>query len=188
MYQSQINVRYAKSLFLLATEKNIIDEINNDINLIYTAFLEIEELTIVVEHPVINPSEKRKIFSDLFKNRINKYTMSFLELAIKNKRENHIKQMCLNFIDLYRNHKGIKKAVLTTAIELSKKEIISIKELIQKKFDATIELQNIVDEHLIGGMIIQVEDKQLDLSVAKKLQSYRRDFLTIDFNNNKRFK
>ena len=35
MYQGQINVRYAKSLFQLALEKDLIDKIKQDIDLIF---------------------------------------------------------------------------------------------------------------------------------------------------------
>lgn len=186
MYQSQINIRYAKSLFLLGEEKGIIEELEKDINIIYQAFNEIESLNILLEHPIIKSSKKKAVLNELFDKKINKYTMSFLDLIIKNKREKHLKNICRNFIDIYRKHKGIKKAVLTTAYKLTEEEEATIIKSIEDKFVATIELQECVDENIIGGMIIQVDDKQLDLSVAKQINKLRKDFLNIDFNNKKK--
>lgn len=185
MYQSQINVRYAKSLFLFGEEKKIIEELEKDIDLIYQAFNEVESLNILLEHPTIKSSKKRAILNDLFGKKIHKHTLSFLDLIIKNKRENHLKNICRNFIDIYRKHKGIKKAVLTTAYKLTEEDKIAIIKNIEDKFVATIELQEHVDEKIIGGMIIQVDDKQLDLSVAKQINKLRNDFLNIDFNKKK---
>lgn len=183
MYQSQINVRYAKSLFELAKEKNLLDEVMNDISLILKTIEGEDDFNELLNHPVISANEKGRILAEIFKQQVNEHTMSFFGLIIKNKREKHLKSMCLNFIDLFYKYKGLKKAIITSAIDLNRTEKEKIKQSIEKKFNATIELENKVDESLIGGMIIQVEDKQLDLSVAKQIQNLKREFLTIDFNN-----
>ena len=182
MYQSQINVRYAKALFQLSIEKTIEEEIIKDIKLIYSFFEEINDLKILVENPVIKSDQKIKILNSLFKDKLNKYTVSFLNLIVKNKRESYLKGVCQNYIDLFRQYKGIKQAIITTAFDLPEKERMSIQKSIQKKFNSVIELQSNVDEALLGGMVIQIEDKQLDLSVAKQIQRLKKRFLSIDFN------
>jgi F-type H+-transporting ATPase subunit delta len=187
MYQSQINVRYAKSLFLVAKENKKLDEITADISVLLQTFQDIDDFKILVEHPIIKSSEKSKILESLFSNTFEKHTMSFLLLLLRNKRESYLKSMCLNFLELYRKDQGIKQAVLTTAFELSEKERKTIKKSIQNKFSATVELTEKVNQDLIGGMVIQVDDQQLDLSVAKQIQNLRNDFHKIDFNK-KRFK
>ncbi len=185
MYYSQINTRYAKSLFLLAKEKNIIDEIKQNIELILQLFDDYPDIEILLEHPVIKPSKKTEIISNLLKDKVNGYTMLFLKLIIKNKRENHLKNICIDFIDLYKKQQGIKTALLTTSIELTRTHQTNINKSIQKAFNAVIELNTKVDESILGGMIIQVEDKQLDLSVARQVQQLKNQFLNIDFNRKK---
>lgn len=186
MYQGQINVRYAKSLFQLAVEKNIADEIKQDMDLILDTFKEVEDFNIFIDNPAIKASKKAQVFCELFEERIHEYTLLFLHLIVKNKREKHIKNICINFIDFYIKHKGIQKAVLTTAYNLSKTQKTKVKKTFEKAFNSEIELDTIVNKSLIGGLIIQVNDKQLDLSVERQLQELRRDFLNIDFNNKKK--
>ncbi len=186
MYHSQINIRYARALFLLAEEKNMVDEIKQDIELILQWFKEAEDIKILLEHPVVKASKKTEILSSFFKDKINTHTLSFLQLIVKNKRENHLKNICMDFIDLYKKYKGLKTAVLTTAFELTRTHQTNIKKTIEKTFDSTIELNTKVDKELIGGMIIQVDDKQLDLSVIGQIQQLRNQFLNIDFNNKKK--
>lgn len=186
MYQSQINVRYARSLFLLAQEKNMLDEIKKDIELILQWYEENEEIKILLEHPIVKASKKNELLNNIFKDKINAYSLSLLQLIVKNKRENHLKSICKDFIEIYRKHKGIKAAVLTTAFELTRTHQTNIKKTIEKTFNSTIELNTKVDKELIGGMIIQVDDKQLDLSVARQIQQLRDQFLNIDFNNKKK--
>lgn len=182
MYYSQINTRYAKSLFLLAKEKNIIDEIKKNIELLIQWFGDYPEIQILLEHPVIKPSKKIAIISELLQDKINKYTLLFLKLIIKKKRENHLKSICIDFIDLYKKHQGIKTALITTSIELTLTHKTNINKSIEKAFSSVIELNTKVDESILGGMIIQVEDKQLDLSVANQIKQLRDQFINIDFN------
>ena len=183
MYQGQINVRYAKSLFQLAKEKKLSDEIKKDIQFILETFQENEHLYTMLDYPVIKISKKTQILQELFKDKINHYTLSFLMLIVKNKREKHLKNICLNFLDIYARENGIKKAVITTAVDLSRTQIESIKKSIEKKFKSPVEMETKVDQALIGGVIIQVDDKQLDLSVSRQIANLRNDFLKIDFNN-----
>lgn len=185
MYYSQINTRYAKSLFLLAKEKNLTDEIRQNIELILQWFDDYPDIEILLEHPVIKPSKKTEIISDLLKDKINEYTLLFLKLIIKNKREKHLKNICIDFIDLYKKQLGIKTALLTTSFELTRTHKANINKSIEKAFNAAIELNTKVDEAILGGMIIQVEDKQLDLSVARQIQLIRNQFINIDFNKKK---
>jgi len=186
MYNSQINTRYAKSLFLLAEEKDITNEIKKDIELILEWYKEYEDIKVILEHPVLKPNRKYQILSDLLKDKVNKYTLSLIQLIIKNKRENHLKNICINYINIYKKNKGIKTAVLTTAFELTRTNKVNIKKSIEKVFTAEIELETKVHKELLGGMIIQVDDKQLDLSVAGQVQKLRNQFLNIDFNNKKK--
>jgi F-type H+-transporting ATPase subunit delta len=188
MYNSQINIRYAKSLFLLAEEKNISDEIKNDMDLILQWYEEYDDINTMLEHPVLKASKKYQILSDLFKDKVNEYTMSLLRLIIKNKRENHLKNICINFVDIYKKQKGIKSAVITTAFDLTRTNKANIKKSIEKVFNAEIELETKVQKELLGGILIQVDDKQLDLSVAGQVQKLRNQFIDIDFNNKKKSK
>lgn len=182
MYHGQINIRYAKSLYLLAEEKNLINEIKQDIDLILQWYDEIEEIKILLEHPVIKASKKTEILSSFFKDNINEYTLSFMQLIVKKKRENHLKNICIDFVDLYKKGKGLKTAVLTTAFELTKTHETQIKRAIEKEFNLEVELDTKVNEAIIGGMIIQLDDKQLDLSVSRQIQQLKDQFSNIDFN------
>ena len=183
MYDSQVNIRYAKSLFLLAEEKNQLDKIKKDIDIILHWFEENEDIDILLEHPVIKVSKKSEIITSIFKDKITNATLSFLQLIVKNKREKHLKNICRDFISLYKKSKGIKTAVLTTSFELTRTHEENIKRSIEKIFNAPVDLKTKVDEDLIGGLVIQVDDKQLDLSVARQIQELKNQFINIDFTN-----
>lgn len=175
MYHSQINVRYAKSLFLLAREKNLVDEIRKDVEFILASLNNIPEILFLLDHPVIKISHKKAVLDDLFADKVSEYTRVFLQLVLKNKRQNHLKGMLRNYIDQYRQFKGIKTAEITTAIELSENERNEIIKAIEKQFKATVELKQQVNKDIIGGLIIEIDNKQLDLSVIHYLNRMKKE-------------
>jgi len=175
MYDSQINVRYAKSLFLLAREKKLVEEIKEDVDLILESLNEIPEILFFLEHPVIKTSRKKAVLIALLAEKVNEYTMIFLQLVVKNNRENHLKGMLRHYIDLYRQFKGIKIAEITTAIKLPYNERSEVIKAIEEQFKATIELKQKVNEDIIGGLIIEIDNKQLDLSVTHYLNCMQKE-------------
>ncbi|OFX82788.1 MAG: ATP synthase F1 subunit delta [Bacteroidetes bacterium GWF2_33_16] len=186
MYQSQITVRYAKALFLLASEKNKLEEVKNDIVLIYDTLKLSSDLNTLLKHPVIKSSEKVKALTNLFGSQIDPITLTFLELIINNKREAYIERMFQNFINIYKKSKDINIAVLTTALELTNEEKTTILRNIESKTKSTIELNQIVDESIIGGFILQIGDKEIDVSVLKQLQRFKESLIDIDLNVKKK--
>lgn len=186
MYHSQVNIRYAKSLFLLAQEKSILDEVKKDIDLILHWIEENNESEFFLDHPAIKASKKTEIFNAIFEKQITGHTLSFLRLIVKKKREKHLKFICKDFLTMYKKSKGIKTAELTTAFALSRTHEESIKKSIEEIFKSPVELNTNVDQSIIGGLVIQVEDQQLDLSVAHQIQELKTQFLNIDFNNKQR--
>ena len=125
MHQSHINIRYAKSLFLLAEEKNQLNSVKQDIHTILQWFEENEDVNVLLEHPLIKASKKVEILTKLFKNKVTEYTLSFLSLIVKNKRENHIKSICNNFISIYKEFNSIQNCNIFKIFLLSRLSTIT---------------------------------------------------------------
>ena len=103
--------------------------------------------------------------------------MSFLLLIATNKREVHIPGICRNFLGLTRKDQNIKLAVLTTASEVNSETIKKIEELLGKELNATIELSSNVNPEIVGGLILKLDDKQYDASVATQLKKIKQKLL-----------
>ena len=73
--------------------------------------------------------------------------------------------------------KGIVKAEVISAQPLSAANVQSLGNTIAQQINANVILTNKVDTSLIGGFIIKVGDKQLDESIAGKLNKLERHFI-----------
>lgn len=177
MDESKISVRYAKALLSLAKEKLLLEAVKSDMEIIFMLFETSPGFAQLLESPVVGTNEKRKLFENVFANSINALTYSFLELLITNNREAYLKPITRNFLESYRKASGYKIAKMVSAIEIDPATIEKFRALIRKHFSTEVDLTCKVDPSLIGGFVLQVEDQQIDASVAAKLKRLKRELL-----------
>ena len=183
MDQSAITVRYAKAFFSLAKEKNLLEELKKDIDVILSVCNSSSQFILLLESPVVKSIKKVELISTIFKEKINKLTLDFLILIVNNRREVYIPGICRNFLALTRKDQNIKSAVLSTASEIDEKTIKKITELMEAKLKAKIELSKTVNPDLIGGLVLRLDDIQYDASVATQLKKVKQNLLQTDVKN-----
>ncbi len=176
MNESKITTRYAKAIFKLAKEKNLLDQIKNDFQLVEQV-LSIPEFKKTLFSPIIAESAKKQIIKEVFDKKINQYTLNFLLLTIDTQREIYLELIIKDYFKLYREELGIKEAKLTTAVEISEKQKQEIINILAKVLESKIELIHEIDEKIIGGFILRVEDKLLDMSIASQLQKIKNKLI-----------
>ena len=72
--------------------------------------------------------------------------------------------------------KNIKEVTVTTALPLDDSMRKELMNYVSAQNNTNIELIEKVDESLIGGAIIRMDDTQLDASVSSKLKVLRQKF------------
>lgn len=177
---SLIRVRYAKAFFQTAKEKNMLGKVKTDIETVFEVCNNSPEFVYLLNSPVIKSSKKADLMQSIFKTVVNELTLDFLKLIAHNKRETEIPGICRNFLELTRKEQNIKTATLTTAGEIDAAIAQKIKAIIEKELDTTVELSTKVNPGIIGGMILRVEDKQYDASVATQLKKIKQQLLNSE--------
>ncbi|MFW5831623.1 MAG: ATP synthase F1 subunit delta [Prolixibacteraceae bacterium] len=180
MDQSKIPVRYAKAFLALAKDKNLLTDLKHDIELVFHVCNSSADFILLLEIPIVKTSEKQKIITSVFEGKVNEYTLKFLRLITQNNREVYIPGICRNFLELTRKVQNIKSVELTTAIEISAENINRIKSLLEKELNARVEISGKVNPKIIGGLILRLDDKQYDASVATKLKSIKQELMKTD--------
>jgi len=177
MYQSQVSVRYAKALIEFAQEHAAMDAVAEDMQTLISLFAEVPELHQVVEHPSLTETQKIALFQSLFKNSFHKQTNRFIEFVCKQKRENQLPGMAHNYLTRFAQLRGLKTAVFTTAVPMGQKEREAVVKMVEKHYHVTLEFSEKVDKDLIGGFVIEIDDKRIDASVAAQLKQIKQQLL-----------
>lgn len=179
MRDIKVASRYAKSLLKLAIEVKSLEEIYADMQLIHQVCNENRELVLLLKSPIIKQDKKQAILDAIFGEKLSKTSATFMKLIISKKRGRILSDIAASFIDSYKNYKHIKTAQVTSAVVLSKTQkenIITILKSGSKDNTNTYELIEVVDESIIGGLIVRVGDKQIDESIKRKLTNLEMEF------------
>ena len=178
MNTSKISVRYAKALLSLAVEENKQKEINEDVKFFFYS-CDVIEFNSILENPVISMSKKKSVIQALFAGKVSDFSIRFINLLIDNRREARLKNICRMFLLLYRQKYNIKQVTLITAVEFDKKLTGEISKIIEGNFKSDIEIETKTDSAIIGGFIMNIEDKQYDASIHTKLDKIKRELLQV---------
>ena len=176
MKNPKIANRYAKALFDFATEKNQVETVHKDLLLVLNTLKENRELLVVLDSPVIVPSKKRAIFKNVFQDTLNEVTFTFLDVIINKKQEPMVAGICSEFTKLYNEHHHIKTVTLTSAMPLGSEIVEKIRAMLSEKTHYSIDIQQVVNPSIIGGIMVKMDDYFFDASISSKLNSLRQEF------------
>ncbi|MFZ4863109.1 ATP synthase F1 subunit delta [Sphingobacterium sp. Mn56C] len=169
--------RYAKSLLDLANEQGNLEAVKEDIEQVAAVIKASTELQAVLQNPIIKTDKKQAILAALFGGKVRPEVIGFFDIMVRKGRSALVYATAVEFVREYNELKGIVKAEVISASPLSDKNLQELGNAIAQQIQASILLTNKVDKSLIGGFVIKVGDKQLDSSIAGKLNKLERHFV-----------
>ena len=174
----KIYSRYAKSLIEISQEQGVLD------NTIESAkfFLEVNKVRDfrnMLKNPVLKSEIKLKVFDSIFKGKVNDVFEKFMVLTVKKNREILLPEIMLELLLQDKKMKKITDINLTTAVELPQDFITKLKNsLLEAKLtEDNLDITTKIDRSLIGGFVIQVEDKLIDNSIITKLKNIEKNII-----------
>ena len=176
MAEIKLARRYATSLLDLALERNMVDKVYGDMQLVSDTITANRELSRLLKNPIVNTDKKDQIIRALFGNKIDPMTMAFFNIITRKGRESYLEEIAKSFIDLYKTNKGIQIAHVTTAFPLDAALRERIMNIVKQTKGNQVELVEKVDKELIGGFILRVGDEQIDTSISKELRNLKNEF------------
>ena len=168
-------IRYAKAVLSLASDQNTAEVVNSDMKLIADTIAENKELNDMLQSPVITSSDKKAVLLEVFKAS-NKNTLDLISTLSTNNRISILQHVASKYNQLFDESKGIEIATVTTAVELSedlKKKVLAKAKALTGK---DVEVENIIDESILGGFILRIGDTQYNASVANQLNKLKQEF------------
>lgn len=168
-------IRYAKAVLSIAVDQKSTEAVYNDMKLIAKTVSENTDLDLALKNAIAKQDTKKQILNQVFP-KLDTLSSKLFDVLVDNNRIDTIADVARKYNELYEAHIGIEKATVTTAVpmtdDLEIKVMAKIKELTSK----SVELENIVDESIIGGFILRVGDIQYNASIANKLNKLKREF------------
>lgn len=164
---------YARALFEVAKERDILDEIHDDLGAFTTALEENRELAVFFFSPYFSSEEKK----DGLKRAVtgaDPIFMNFLETLLERHRMPVIFRIRTRFEQLWDEEKKLLPVEITSSVQLDKEIVQSIGERIGEQTGQKVELSSKVDPEILGGLVVRVGNFVLDASIRNRLNQLRK--------------
>jgi F-type H+-transporting ATPase subunit delta len=164
---------YARALFEVAMERDVLDEIHDELGAFTKALNDNRELAVFFFSPYFSSEEKK----DGLKRAVtgaDPAFMNFLEALLERHRMPAIFRITAEFEELWDEEKKLLPVEVTSSVELNKEIVQSIGKRIGEQTGQKVELSSKVDPDILGGLVVRVGNYVLDASIRNRLNQLRK--------------
>lgn len=167
-------MRYAKALFAYAKEQGVEDAIYRNMLQLMATLQQVKELAAMLAAPTLSKDERVRLLCSAVDS--SAVYEDFMRLVVDEERESLLIFIAHCYVSLYRKAKNIVAVRITTAEHLGEEFCDRVGAAFAPE-GATVELQNIVDEEVVGGFIYETETHRLDASIRRQLRDIETEFI-----------
>jgi F-type H+-transporting ATPase subunit delta len=164
---------YARALFEVAEERDLLDPIHDELTQFSDALSENRELQTFFFSPYFSTEEKKAGLRKAVTGADPAF-MNFLEALIERHRMPAIFRIKARYQDMWEDARDLLPVQLTSAIELDSSTVASIGDRIGEQTKRTVELKSNVDPDILGGIVLRVGNVILDASIRNRLEQLRK--------------
>ena len=165
---------YADALFGVAMQNGKLDVIHEQLDQVVDALDEHRELQVFFFSPYFTSAEKRDGISRAFSG-AEAELVNFLELLAEKHRMPAIFGIRRIFDELWAEENRRLEVTLTSAVELDPALVERVGSEIEKRTGREIDLATVIDDRLLGGLVLRVGNVVCDASVRSKLERLRHE-------------
>jgi len=167
--------RYACALYSAASKLKQLDQVEKDLTALQSTIKADKKLREYVVSPIIN----RNVMSTALKDTANKLrfapaTGNLLGLLADNGRLKKLDTVINAFKTIMAAHRGEIVCEIVTAKPLDAGQTKQLEGALKSflKGNETLKITSRVDPSIIGGLIVSIGDKYVDMSIANKVKLY----------------
>lgn len=164
--------RYAEAAFEIGRADGTIDAWEGDLRRLRD-LLSDAELRALVEHPAVPFADKGRVITRAAGEVDTPEALNLVLLMVRRGRPGAIALMVDHFESLVRRHRGVSLAEVRTALPLEEVQRTAVLERLHELTGDEIEINEVVDESLIGGITVRIGDRLYDASVRNRLERMR---------------
>lgn len=169
--------RYANALFELATEQNLVETVEHDLQVVKKEYVGNLELNKFIQHPGVTKESKKSVLNDTFAS-ISETVLNLVCLLVDRGRVSIIPSLVTEYVKIANETRNIADATVYSVTAMSSEELDKIGALFASKLGKnSIRLKNEIDPSLIGGYKVRVGNRIFDGSLKNKLVRIERELI-----------
>lgn len=163
--------RYAEAALEIGRAEGTLDQWERDLQQLRDALAD-EQLRTLAEHPAVPYADKERVIRRVAGD-VSPEALNLVLLMIRRGRPRAVPRMVEHFANLLRRERGVSLAEVRTALPLDETQRDAVMERLHQLTGDEIEINEVVDESLIGGITVRIGDRLYDASVRSRLERLR---------------
>jgi F-type H+-transporting ATPase subunit delta len=164
---------YARALFEVAKDHDVLDEVHEELAEVAKALDENRDLSVFFFSPYFSTDEKKEALGRTIEG-AQPALMNFLEALIERHRMPVIFRIAQRFQALWDEERKLLPVQVTSAVELDESTVKEIGDQVGEQTGRTVELSSSVDPEILGGIVLRVGNFILDASIRNSLEQLRK--------------
>ncbi|MCZ9953646.1 ATP synthase F1 subunit delta [Brachyspira hyodysenteriae] len=162
---------YAKAMFDIASDIGKIEVIKSDLNVVYSSLLVDNDIFNFFKSSFIDGHLRMRILKKIYADKILEETFNLIAILVERDMINILFAIIVEYENLCNEYYNIIVVKITTASNMTDTEDMNkLKDHITNMIsDKGIHFTFNIDENIIGGVVIEVEDVVYDYSVRRLL-------------------
>ena len=175
--KATIAKRYAVALFELTHDQGTDTETLAELSALRDVLEQNPEFTKALLSLRIDEAAKKKMLATLSEG-TSQVVGNLIQMTYDYRRIQNLPAIITKYEELVNKAAGVVNAEVQTAVPLSDEQVSRLKEQLVQRYQANeVRLTQIVDEDLLGGVIVKANDQILDGSLATKLAAIRQSII-----------
>ncbi len=171
-----VSSRYALALYSLADDLNKVESWQQEVKELKRIFIENTDFVMILGSSFLPIIERQEIMNKTLKG-VDENIKALISVIMDNNRTDLLLDVFDDFNTYCNEHRGIREGYIYSTLKLDEKVISEIEEKISKLENNKVELKNVVDPSLIGGVKIVVHDHIYDGSIKHHIEMMKKDLL-----------
>lgn len=169
MISDLIASRYAKALMRLVKNEAHAEEVLEGLDVIKGLY-SLEDSCEILKSPVMPKNLKKQLlFYGWEQTSKDSELKKFLGTLVDSGRVDLLPDIVKLFSLYVLELKGVKEVKVVSALKLTSDEQEGIKKSLASELQQEIQIENVVDPQILGGLVVNIGNKKLDLSLKTKL-------------------
>jgi F-type H+-transporting ATPase subunit delta len=166
---------YARALFEVADEHDVLDRIRDELGEIADALEDEDnrELRLFFYSPYFSSEEKRDAVEKVVEG-ADERLVNFLKLLAERHRMPVLPRIRRRYDETWAEKNRLLPVSVTAAVELDDELVKGIGKRIEEQTGRKVELSSNVDPEVLGGLVVRVGNMVLDASVRNRLEQIRK--------------
>ncbi|WP_027700968.1 F0F1 ATP synthase subunit delta [Metaclostridioides mangenotii] len=165
--------RYAEALFQIGEEENSSNILYKELNEVLDVINSSNELKKALRSPLVAKQEKKNLLNIVFSEQVSNNIKNFLKIIVDKDRVVCLEDIRDSYKELINEKNNILEGRAISAIAMSENELNELQTKLSSKYNKNVVLENIVDETILGGVLVRLGNEEIDGTVKTRLSNLR---------------